>query len=103
MLKLVEEYAQRPARDWPSSFFLSMDPVAIQSVGFDFLYEEFDEDHPTEGDLRIPRHPLAWDLPDEPERHAPLLGENTVEVLTEAGLDEAEIDRLLASGAAHQA
>jgi hypothetical protein len=36
--------------DWPSSIFLSQDPVAIQSVGFDFLYEEFDEDHPTEGD-----------------------------------------------------
>ena len=36
--------------DWPSSLFLSQDEVAIQSVGFDLLYEEFDEDHPTEGD-----------------------------------------------------
>jgi hypothetical protein len=36
--------------DWPSSIFLSQDPVAIQSVGFDFLYKEFDENHPTEGD-----------------------------------------------------
>jgi hypothetical protein len=35
--------------DWPNSLFLSFDPVAIQSVCFDFLYEEFDEDHPTEG------------------------------------------------------
>jgi hypothetical protein len=35
--------------DWPNSLFLSQDPVAIESVGFDFLYEEFDEDHPTEG------------------------------------------------------
>jgi hypothetical protein len=35
--------------DWPSSVFLSLDPVAIESVGYDFLYEEFDEDHPTEG------------------------------------------------------
>jgi hypothetical protein len=36
--------------DWPNSLFLSQDPVAIQSVCFDFLYEEFDLDHPTEGD-----------------------------------------------------
>jgi len=35
--------------DWPSSLFLSQDPVAIESVGFDFLYYEFNEDHPTEG------------------------------------------------------
>jgi hypothetical protein len=35
--------------DWPSSIFVSQDPVAIESVGFDFLYQEFDEDHPIEG------------------------------------------------------
>ncbi len=35
--------------DWPSSIFVSQDPVAIESVGFDFLYNEFDEEHPTEG------------------------------------------------------
>ncbi|MBN1413721.1 MAG: DUF362 domain-containing protein [Bacteroidales bacterium] len=35
--------------DWPNSLFLSLDPVAIESVCYDFLYEEFDEAHPTEG------------------------------------------------------
>ena len=35
--------------DWPNSLFLSQDPIAIESVGYDFLYEEFDENHPTEG------------------------------------------------------
>jgi uncharacterized protein (DUF362 family) len=35
--------------DWPSSLFVSQDPVAVESVGFDFLYYEFDENHPTEG------------------------------------------------------
>jgi hypothetical protein len=35
--------------DWPNSLFLSQDPVAIESVGFDFLYYEFDENNPTEG------------------------------------------------------
>lgn len=28
--------------DWPSSLFMSQDPVAIDSVAYDFLYEEFD-------------------------------------------------------------
>ncbi len=35
--------------DWPSSIFLSQDPVAVESVVFDFLFTEFDPDHPTEG------------------------------------------------------
>jgi hypothetical protein len=35
--------------DWPNSLFLSQDQVAVESVCFDFLYKEFDEDHPTEG------------------------------------------------------
>jgi hypothetical protein len=35
--------------DWPSSLFVSLDPVAVESVCFDFLYYEFDENHPTEG------------------------------------------------------
>jgi hypothetical protein len=35
--------------DWPSSLFLSQDPVAVESVCLDFLYAEFDFTHPTEG------------------------------------------------------
>jgi hypothetical protein len=35
--------------DFPNSLFVSIDPVAIESVCFDFLYYEFDENHPTEG------------------------------------------------------
>jgi len=44
--------------DWPSSIFVSQDPVAIESVGFDFLYQEFDEDHPTEGSAGTQRGPF---------------------------------------------
>ena len=62
-----------------------------------------DHDHPTEGPLRIPRHPLAWQMDAEPDAPAPLLGEDTVEVLLEAGIDQKAIDDLLASGAAQQA
>ena len=35
--------------DWTNSLFVAQDPVAMESVAFDFLFEEFDEDHPTEG------------------------------------------------------
>jgi hypothetical protein len=35
--------------EYPASLFLSQDPVAIDSVGYDFLYAEFDEKHPAEG------------------------------------------------------
>jgi len=35
--------------DYPNSIFMSQDPVAIESVGFDFLFKEFDASNPTEG------------------------------------------------------
>lgn len=35
--------------DYPNSLFLSQDPVAIDSVGYDFLHAEFDPNHPSEG------------------------------------------------------
>jgi hypothetical protein len=37
------------SNDYPNSLFVSQDPVAMESVAFDFLFYEFDEDHPTEG------------------------------------------------------
>ena len=36
--------------DWASSFFVSQDPVAIDSVGFDFLYNEWPEPNGPGGD-----------------------------------------------------
>ncbi len=35
--------------DWPNTLFLSQDPVALESVCYDFLFKEFDENHPSEG------------------------------------------------------
>ena len=37
--------------DYPSSIFASQDPVAIESVGFDFLYNEFDIGNPSGNDF----------------------------------------------------
>jgi hypothetical protein len=33
--------------DWPSSIIASQDPVAVESVGFDFLYTEFEVGNPS--------------------------------------------------------
>lgn len=62
------------------------DPQLTESGFFDA------HDHPTEGRLQFPRHPIAFsDVEPEPERHAPSVGEHTAEVLREAGLSDAEI------------
>ena len=58
-------------------------------------------DHPTEGRLRMPAFPVNFGAtPASIERPAPRLGEHTVEVLREAGLDDAVINSLTSSGAA---
>jgi crotonobetainyl-CoA:carnitine CoA-transferase CaiB-like acyl-CoA transferase len=57
--------------------------------------------HAAWGELEQPG--ALWDLGDQQvrlDRPPPVLGEHTVEVLVEAGLDRSEIDRLLANGVA---
>jgi len=57
-------------------------------------------EHPTEGTIRMPDIPPRFSkTPPAIERLQPRLGEHSVEVLREAGLDGAEIDAMLASGA----
>lgn len=58
------------------------------------------EVHPSEGPLRVTRHPLDFDGMDEAaSRPAPRIGQHNRDILAEAGLSGAEIDRLEASGA----
>jgi len=43
---VIEKWKMPPFNnDWTSSLFLSQDPVALESVGFDFLYNEY-KDYP---------------------------------------------------------
>jgi crotonobetainyl-CoA:carnitine CoA-transferase CaiB-like acyl-CoA transferase len=61
------------------------------------------EDHPTEGPLRVTRHPLdfAAGMPgvrEQASRPAPRIGQHNREILTEAGLSMAEINDLEAAG-----
>src|SRR5262245_19803458 len=56
-------------------------------------------DHPSEGRMRVPGIPTTFSAsPGSVRRLAPRLGEHSLEVLREAGLDKEEIESLLASG-----
>ncbi|MDX2224854.1 MAG: CoA transferase [Rhodospirillaceae bacterium] len=62
-------------------------------------------DHPTEGKLRTPAFPVNYSATpaEETRLHQPRLGEHSVAILKDAGLDQAAIDALLASKATVQA
>jgi len=60
--------------------------------------------HPTEGNIVNVAFPGDWsDWTPGPSRPAPRLGENSREILGEAGYSPAEIDRLIAEGVSVQA
>jgi formyl-CoA transferase len=58
-------------------------------------------EHPTEGTIREPGIPTRWSAsPPAVRLPAPRLGEHTREVLAELGFEQAQIDALIAAGAA---
>jgi crotonobetainyl-CoA:carnitine CoA-transferase CaiB-like acyl-CoA transferase len=76
-----------------------MDDPHLRTVG---LFET--RDHPSEGRVRTMRVSSRWSDADlSIYRHAPRAGEQTVEILRQAGLPAARIEALLASGAVVQA
>ena len=57
-------------------------------------------DHPTEGRIRMMGFPVNFSAtPADVRRLPPRLGENSIEILREANLSQAEIDAMLESGA----
>ncbi|MGO4391683.1 CaiB/BaiF CoA transferase family protein [Variovorax sp. M-6] len=71
-----------------------LDDPHLQAVDF---FEE--GEHPTEGRIRQMRPSTQWSSADVSiRRHPPRIGEQSVEVLRDAGYSAAEIDALLASG-----
>jgi crotonobetainyl-CoA:carnitine CoA-transferase CaiB-like acyl-CoA transferase len=61
-------------------------------------------DHPSEGRVRTMRVASTWsDAELSIQRHAPRVGEQSVEILREAGFSEERIERLLAGDAVAQA
>jgi crotonobetainyl-CoA:carnitine CoA-transferase CaiB-like acyl-CoA transferase len=56
-------------------------------------------DHPTEGRVRVSSPPMNFSqTPASIRRHAPRLGENTLEVLAEVGIPRDQIDSMVAEG-----
>lgn len=101
--------ATRTTREWLDLFAKTSVPTIVVNSLEDLATDPHLEavgfwkpvDHPTEGQLRLPAFPVNFGAtPAGIERHAPRLGEHTREVLREAGLTGADIDALLASGAA---
>jgi crotonobetainyl-CoA:carnitine CoA-transferase CaiB-like acyl-CoA transferase len=87
------------ARDIPCVRLNQLDDLIddphLRAVGF---FQEID--HPTEGRLRLTGIPSRWSKSrPKVDRPPPRLGEHSLEVLREAGLTPAEIDRLIAEGA----
>ena len=85
--------------DVPAARYNSIDDLLtdphLKDVGF---FKE--EDHPSEGRIRRTRLANVFSGGSrEEEGHAPLMGQQTREILAEAGYSAAEIDKLLASGA----
>ena len=61
-------------------------------------------EHPSEGKIREMAIPSRWsDAQPSVRRQAPLLGQHSVEILREVGLDEVRIAAMLESGATAQA
>ena len=66
----------------------------LKAIG---LFEQIE--HPSEGRLLAMQPPGEWSQAKPAiSRHAPLLGEHSVEVLREAGYDQGGIDQLMAAG-----
>jgi len=109
---LAEVVAQRTSAEWVSlmrerdipcmpirDFADLVDDEHLQAIGF---FQTVD--HPSEGKVRAMRVAARWSDADlSMQRHAPRAGEQSVELLREAGYGESAIDRLLASGVVIQA
>lgn len=106
---IADELAKRTSAEWMQILQMNDIPVGplndldgliddphLAAVDFFQAME-----HPTEGPIRLVGVPSRWSA-SQPgiSRHPPNLGEHTVEVLGEAGFTAAEVDALIASGAA---
>mgnify|MGYP003132679451 FL=1 len=70
----------------------------LDEIGFWPLFQ-----HPSEGEIRMVGQPIRFeDTPASYRRGAPRLGEHSTEILSEAGLEAAGIETLIAAGAVKQ-
>ena len=106
---VAEEMQKRSTADWIAALEGADIPVQRMNSLADILADPHlaaigyfrEVEHPSEGRIRAMAVPSEWsESVPENRRHAPRFGEHTREVLREAGLGEAEIEAMIASGAA---
>jgi crotonobetainyl-CoA:carnitine CoA-transferase CaiB-like acyl-CoA transferase len=88
----------RAADVWAGPVYGYEDLVSDPQVAHNGTFVTYD--HPTEGRVTTPGFPIKFSkTPSQVARGAPLAGEHSRQVLSEAGYSEADIARLLAAGA----
>ncbi len=109
---LGERMTERTTAEWLEGFAKCDIPAAPMNTLADVFADPHlaaigyfgQVDHPTEGRLTSMKTPSEWsETKPEYRHHAPLLGEQTREILREAGFDAAKIDKMIAAGAAKEA
>ena len=109
---LGERMTERTTAEWLAGFEQFDIPAAPMNTLADVFADPHlaaigyfgQVEHPTEGRLTSLKTPSEWSgTPPEYRHHAPRLGEQTREILREAGYDDAAIDRMISAGAASAA
>jgi formyl-CoA transferase/CoA:oxalate CoA-transferase len=105
---LDAHFAQRDADEWLKRLKDARIPCGPVNSLADILSDEhflareglIQMDHPAAGDLRMLANPIHFSAtPPTYDRHPPLLGQHTVEVLAEAGFNAQQIAAFQESGA----
>jgi crotonobetainyl-CoA:carnitine CoA-transferase CaiB-like acyl-CoA transferase len=109
--KVRENLVKRTSAEWLEAM-LARDIWAGPVYGYADLVDDaqikhhgtfVEYDHRTEGRVKVPGFPIRFSkTPSTIERGAPLVGEHSREVLEEAGLDAAAIDKLIGAGVVKQ-
>ncbi len=105
--ELARILSERSTQDWLDLLDPEILPFSALNAPGDLIHDPQltatgfwkTAEHPSEGTLRMPSQPIGFSKnPTEDRRHAPRLGEHSIEVLREAGLTQPEIDDLLEHG-----